>query len=59
MYLLDVDFVYNNTNLYISFDSNFVTKELHVTNGMAEINHCVQRKFLYFKNVVRAFQYSF
>ena len=42
-YLLHIDFIYTNTDLYTNFYTNFVTKELNLTNGMAKINHCVQR----------------
>ena len=29
-------------HLYTNFYTNFVTKELCLANGLAEINHCVQ-----------------
>ena len=41
-YLLNVDFIHTDTILYANFYTNFVTKELCLTNAMAGINHCVQ-----------------
>ena len=41
-YLLNADFIYANSNLYTNCYTDFLTKELHFTNSMARINHCVQ-----------------
>ena len=65
-YLLNVDFIHNNTILYTNFYTNFVTKELCLTNGMAGINHCVQwenkftllhKSFDFSKNALRNFNF--
>ena len=37
--LVNVNFIHTNTILYINFLTNFVTKELCLTNGLAGINH--------------------
>ena len=39
---LNVSFIHTNTTLYTNFYTNFVTKELCLTNGLAGINQCVQ-----------------
>ena len=63
-YLLKVDFMHTNTNLYTNFYNNFVSKELCLTNGMAGIKHCFEREnkftlfhknFDFLKNSVRKF----
>ena len=65
-YLLNVDFIHTNTILYTNFYTNFVTKELCLTNGMAGINHCVQwenkftllhKSFDFSKNALRNFNF--
>ena len=62
--LVNVNFIHTNTILYTNFYTNFVTKELCLTNGLAGINHCVQwgNKFTllhessnFSENVVRNF----
>ena len=62
--LLNVEFIHTNTVLYTNFYTNFVTKELCLSNGMKGINHCVQGKkkftlldkyFDFSKNAVRNF----
>ena len=40
--LVNVNFIHTNTILYNKFYTNFVTKELCLTNGLAGINRCVQ-----------------
>ena len=40
--LVNVNFIHTNTIFYNKFYTNFVTKELCLTNGLAGINHCVQ-----------------
>ena len=37
--LLDLNVIRTNTILYTNFYTNFVTKELCLANGLAEINH--------------------
>ena len=65
-YLLNIDFIHTNTILYTNFYTNFVTKELCLANGMAGINHCVQREnkfsllhknFDFLKNTVMNFNF--
>ena len=40
-FLLNVDFIHTNTILYTNFYTNFATKELCLTSGLAEINDFV------------------
>ena len=62
--LLNGNFIHTKNFLYTNFYTNFVTKELCLTNGLAGINHCVQwgNKFTllhessnFSENVVRNF----
>ena len=64
--LSNANFIYINTFLYINFYTNFVTKVLCLTNGLAGINHFVhwENKFTLFhknfdfsKNAVRNFSF--
>ena len=40
--VLNANFIHANTIFYTNFYTNFVAKELCLTNGLAEMNHCVQ-----------------
>ena len=42
--LVNADFIHSNTILYTNFYTNFVTKELCFTSGLAGINHFVHWK---------------
>ena len=64
--LVNVNFIHTNTILYNKFYTNFVTKELCLTNGLAGINKSLSsmEKFIYFikkfkfsKNAVRNFNF--
>ena len=64
--LLNANFIHTNTFLYTNFYTNFITKELCLTNGLAGINHCVQwenkltllhKNFDFSKNAVRNFNF--
>ena len=62
--LLNANFIHTNNFLYTNFYTNFVTKELCLTNGLAGINHYVQwenkftllhESFNFSENVVKNF----
>ena len=64
--LLNVNFIHTNTIVYTNFYTNFVTKELCLTNGLAGTNHFVQwenkftllhKNFDFSKNAVRNFNF--
>ena len=64
--LLNANFIHTNNILYTNFYTNFVTKELCLTNGFAGINHYVQwenkftllhKNFDFLENAVRNFNF--
>ena len=57
-FLLNVDFIHTNIILYTNCYTNFVTKELCLTSGLAAINHFVhwENKFTLFRKRFRFFE---
>ena len=64
--LLNADFIHANNFLYTNFYTNFLTRELCLTNGLAGINHSVQwenkltllhKNFDFSKNAVSDFYF--